>query len=62
MTIGTVAILVGVGLIFILKLFFEDKEEDYEDLRSSVDENLNNDLAADRSWSHLPTNIHYKDS
>ncbi len=64
MTIGTISIVVGVVLLFLLKLFFKDEENsdqnkkthgiDHEDL-------FREDLENDPSWTVLSSNTHHSE-
>jgi hypothetical protein len=56
MTIGTIAIIVGVVLLLLLKILFKNKEfhgVEHADL-------LKEEPEFDRTWSFLPSNIFHR--
>lgn len=62
MTIGTIGIILGVFLLFFLKIFFKD--EKHLDQKQGVqgidhDELFKEDLDFDPSWSVLSSNSHH---
>ena len=58
MTIGTIAIIVGVVLLLLLKILFKNNEFHGID----HDEFFKEDLDFDPTWSVLPSNIHHTDN
>lgn len=63
MTIGTVAIIVGVVLLILLNILFKDKGSSGRNKRFhgiDNDDLLKEEQEFDRTWSFLPNNIFHR--